>query len=219
MISVAMITMNEEKAVGKVIKDIHNAVPGAEIVIVDSSTDQTAEIATRSGAKVIKQLPPQGYGMAMDIALRAAQGDVVITLDCDDTYPVDQIPVLADYILKDGYDVVDASRLKEKPKAMPMINYLANWGFAVIASVLFLRRFYDLHSGMRAYRKSMIDKISFVKNGDAYPVELLLKPVNLGYKYKSVFIEYHERVGASKMRPLRSAWYTTVRILRSRFTK
>jgi glycosyltransferase involved in cell wall biosynthesis len=219
MISVAMITMNEEDAVGKVIKDILTVVSDADIIIVDSSRDRTAEIAEELGARVVKQIPPQGYGMAMDIALRSARGDVVITLDCDDTYPVDKIPELADYVLKDGYDVVDASRLPRKPEAMPMINYLANWGFALIASVLFMKRFTDLHSGMRAYRKSMIDQVQFVKKGDAYPVELLLKPVRLGYKYKSIFIDYKERVGQSKMRPLQSAWYTMVRILRSRFAK
>jgi glycosyltransferase involved in cell wall biosynthesis len=218
MISVAMITKNEEKAVGKVIRDILKAIPGADVIIVDSSTDQTAEIAQKEGARVVKQLPPQGYGMAMDIALRSAKGDVVVTLDCDDTYPVDQIKVIADLVLKDGYDIVDASRLEKKPEAMPVINYLANWGFALIASIFFAKRFTDLHSGMRAYRKSMIDAIEIGKKGAAYPVELLLKPIKLGYKYTSIFIDYKERIGVSKMQPFSSAYWTMKRILRARFS-
>jgi glycosyltransferase involved in cell wall biosynthesis len=211
--------MNEQDAVGKVITDIKKVVPSAEIVIVDSSKDKTAEIAEELGAKVIKQIPPKGYGPAMDLALRSATGDVIVTLDCDDTYPVDKIPVLADKILKDGFDIIDASRLKSKPKFMPWINYLANWGFAKIASVLFLKNFTDLHSGMRAYRKTMIDKLKFDNRGVSLPVELLLKPIKYGYKYDYIFIEYKERIGVSKLEPLRAAWWTVKRILGVRFCK
>ena len=90
---------------------------------------------------------------------------MVITLDCDNTYPANQIPVLAKMILEDGWDEVDASRLKSKPSAMPWINYLGNRFFALIASALFLRKVTDLHSGMRAYRKTMIDALDFETKG------------------------------------------------------
>ena len=157
-LTVAMITLNEEEAVGTVIREIRGVVPDAEILIVDSSHDQTAEIAESLGARVIKQLPPRGYGPAMDRALRAGTGEVVVTLDCDNTYPAEEIPRLARLVMDEGFDVVDGSRLKGKPGAMPWLNYLANAGFATIASVLFLRRLSDLHSGMRAYRKSLIER-------------------------------------------------------------
>ena len=93
-VTVSMITLNEERAVGKVINDIRRVVPDAEIFLVDSSKDRTAEIATELGARVFKQFPPKGYGPAMDRAVRDARGDVVVTLDCDDTYPVEEIPHL-----------------------------------------------------------------------------------------------------------------------------
>ncbi len=60
-LSVVMITMNEEGAVALVIKQIRAVAPGAEILIVDSSKDQTAEIAGALGARVIKQFPPRGW--------------------------------------------------------------------------------------------------------------------------------------------------------------
>src|SRR5690349_1904342 len=69
-LTVTMITMNEEKAIAKVIGDIRQHVPQAEILVVDSSKDRTAEIAEGLGARVIKQFPPKGYGPAMDLALR-----------------------------------------------------------------------------------------------------------------------------------------------------
>jgi glycosyltransferase involved in cell wall biosynthesis len=217
-LTVAMITRNEEKAIAKVITDIKQAVPDAEILVVDSSTDQTAEIAAALGARVVKQFPPRGYGPAMDTALRSATGRVVVTLDCDDTYPADRIPELARLVLDDGYDIVDGSRLRRKPEAMPWINYLANYGFALIASMLFGNRLTDLHSGMRAYRKTLIDELNYEAKGAALPVELLLRPLKMGKKLKVVYIEYRERVGQSTMRPLESAWWTAKRIVNVRFS-
>jgi glycosyltransferase involved in cell wall biosynthesis len=217
MITVAMITMNEEKAVGTVIRDIRAVVPDAEILIVDSSKDNTPVIAASLGARVIRQFPPEGYGRAMDLALRSASGDVVVTLDCDNTYPAGMIPVLARFVIDEGYDLADGSRLQSKPKAMPLVNYLANWGFAIIASILFLKRITDLHSGMRAYRKTMIDALKYQPNGAALPVELLLRPLKTGCKVKVVYIDYHERLGASTMKPLEGAWWTLKRILSVRF--
>lgn len=217
-LTVAMITRNEEKAIAKVIADIRAAVPEAEVLVVDSSTDRTAEVAQEMGARVIKQFPPRGYGPAMDTALRSASGKVVVTLDCDDTYPAEEIPTLARMVLEDGYDIVDGSRLKSKPQAMPWINYLANWGFAAFASLLFFRRVTDLHSGMRAYRKELIDGLKYQEKGAALPVELLLRPIKMGKKLKVVYIAYRERVGQSTMRPLQSAWWTLRRILSVRFS-
>ena len=217
-LTVAMITRNEEKAIGKVIGDIRQVVPEAEILVVDSSSDRTAEIAEELGARVIKQFPPRGYGPAMDTALRSAGGKVVVTLDCDDTYPADEIPTLARMVLEDGYDIVDGSRLRSKPAAMPWLNYVANFGFALAASLLFSRRVTDLHSGMRAYRKELIDEMKYRPTGAALPVELLLRPLKLGKRLKVVFIDYKERIGQTTMRPLQSAWWTLRRILAVRFS-
>jgi glycosyltransferase involved in cell wall biosynthesis len=216
-ITVAMITRNEVRAVAKVISDVRQVVPNAEIVIVDSSSDSTAHIAESLGARVILQLPPRGYGPAMDTALRSGQGEVVVTLDCDDTYPVDFIKPMARLIIEDGYDLVDGSRLAEKPDAMPWINYLANWFFALLASVLFFRRVRDLHSGMRAYRRGLIESLHYDVNGAALPVELLLRSIRDGYKVKEINIPYRERIGQSTMRPFQSAWWTMRRIFVSRF--
>ena len=216
-LTVAMITMNEEKAVEKVIRDIQNIVPHAGILVVDSSSDKTPEIAEKLGAEVIRQYPPKGYGPAMGTALRSAKGKLVVTLDCDDTYPVDQIPVIARLALEEHYDLVDASRLKSKPKAMPWINYFANAGFALMASLLFGKWITDLHSGMRAYRTSLFSEMDFDDHGAALPVELLLRPIKEGKRIKVHFIEYDERVGDSTMKPLQSAWWTLKRILRVRF--
>jgi len=209
--------MNEEKAIGKVVNDIKKAAPKAEILIVDSSKDNTPTIAQSLGVKVIRQFPPQGYGRAMDLALRSAKGEVIITLDCDNTYPARAIPQLADLVENKGFDLVDGSRLKHKPSAMPWINFIGNKFFAYFASLLFFKKISDLHSGMRAYKKELIDNLRCDPNGPALPVELLLRPLKLGYKIKVIYIDYFERVGTSTMLPLETSWWTIKRIIKSRF--
>lgn len=210
-----MISLNEEKAVGQVIADIRANAPEAEIVLVDSSKDRTPEIAEQAGARVIRQFPPRGYNKAMEIGLRSAKGEVIITLDCDNTYPASEIPIMAKMITDDGWDVVDASRLKSKPAAMPWSNYLGNRFFAVIASILFWRNITDLHSGMRAYRKTALDAIELDTRGTALPVELLLLPMRLGYKVTTHYIEYFDRIGTSTMRPFDAIKWSFWRIWRA----
>lgn len=218
-ISVVMITLNEEKSIKKVVSDIYNIGQGIEIVIVDSSTDKTAEIAKDLGVKVIKQFPPKGYSPAMDLALKSATRDVIVTLDCDDTYPTDQIIPFSKKIIDEGYDVVDGDRLDIKPKNMPLINYIANKFFALIASILFQKKINDLHSGMRAYKRNIIEKLPYNPKSVSLPVELILWPIRLRMKVLFCPIVYRDRIGQSKLEPLKAAWWTVVRITRARFKK
>jgi glycosyltransferase involved in cell wall biosynthesis len=221
MISVAMITMNEEKAVARVIADIRAALQDREheIVIVDSSRDSTPEIAERLGARVIRQVPPQGYGHAMARVLQECRGEVTVTLDCDGTYPADEIPRLADMVLSGDCDLVNASRLEKRPAAMPWPNYLANWLFAVTGWLLVGVRSTDLHSGMRAYSRPVIERVKVDPNGPALPVDLLLKPALMGFRIKEIFIPYGERIGETTLRRWTSTLWTFRRIFRLAFSQ
>lgn len=216
MISVAMISMNEEKAVARVIEDIRNALGGREheIVIVDSSLDRTPEIAEQMGARVLRQFPPQGYGRAMARVLAESRGEVVVTMDCDGTYPADQIASISDMVLSGECDLVNASRLERRPAAMPWANYFANWLFAVTGRILVGVKSTDLHSGMRAYSRELIERVEVDPNGPALPVELLLKPALRGFRIREVFIPYGERIGETTLQRWSSMVWTFRRILR-----
>jgi glycosyltransferase involved in cell wall biosynthesis len=220
MISVAMITMNEEKAVASVIEDIRAALGGREheIVIVDSSRDSTPRIAERMGARVIRQFPPQGYGRAMARVLEESRGEVVVTLDCDGTYPATEIPRLADMVLSGEYDLVNASRLEKRPAAMPWPNYFANWLFAITVRLLVGVKSTDLHSGMRAYSRQIIESVQVDPNGPALPVDLLLKPALAGFRIREVFIPYGERIGDTTLHRFTSTLWTFRRIFRLAFS-
>jgi glycosyltransferase involved in cell wall biosynthesis len=214
-LTVSMITMNEEGAVAKVVRDIRSVAPDAEILLVDSSKDRTAEIAQELGCRVIKQFPPQGYGPAMDRAVREASGDIVITLDCDDTYPVEVIPRLV-HLIDEGYDLVNTTRTWRRPKAMPFANFLANRVFALGARILHGLKTTDVHSGMRAYRKSMIDAVQWNPRGPALPVDMYVIPFRRGFRVIEIPIDYRERIGDTTLHRFSSTLWTFKRLWRAR---
>lgn len=211
-LTVSMITMNEEGAIAKVVRDIRAVAPDAEILVVDSSKDRTAEIAQELSCRVLKQFPPQGYGPAMDRAVREASGDVVITLDCDDTYPVEAIPELVRLVEEEGYDLVNTTRTWRRPKAMPFANFLANRFFALGARVMHGLKTTDVHSGMRAYRKSMIDAVQWVAKGAALPVDMYVIPYRRGFRVTEIPIDYRERIGTTTLHRFSSTWWTFKRL-------
>ena len=200
-LSVVMGTYNEEAAIDTVLSDIETVTGGqAEVVCVDGSSDQTPAIARDHGARVIEQ-SPQGYGVAVREAILAADRPVIVTTDCDDTYPMEQLPEFLDAI-NDGADVVSGDRLSQSPDAMPAFNRLGNRLFAVLASALVGRRVHDTTTGMRAYRREVIESIEWTEN-TGLSAELLLRPLIRGYSVREQPIEYRERAGETKLAPIR----------------
>jgi SAM-dependent methyltransferase len=214
-LTVGMVSMNEAGSVGGVIDGVRAHAPGAEVLLVDSSTDETPELARAKGARVVRQFPPRGYGPAMWRLLTEAVTDVVITLDCDGTYPADHIPKLL-RLVEEGADLVNTTRTRRRPEAMPLPNYLANRVFAETARALHGLPTTDVHSGMRAYRTSMLRALDLETNAPALPVDLLVVPARMGYRVVEVEIPYFERVGPSTLQRFDGTVWTLKRLLKAR---
>ncbi|PCR91321.1 dolichyl-phosphate hexose transferase [Natrinema ejinorense] len=200
-LSVVMGTYNEEEAIGKVLADIEDVADGkAAVVCVDGSADRTPEIAREHGATVIEQ-EPQGYGVAVRAAILEPDRPIVVTTDCDDTYPMEQLPEFL-ALINEGYDVVSGDRLYHGADAMPGFNRLGNHAFAAIASVLMGTRVHDTTTGMRAYRRDVVESIEWTEN-TGLSAELLIRPLMRGYDVREHPIEYRERAGQTKLDPLK----------------
>lgn len=201
-ISICMCTKNEEKAIERVITEFKNVLKNydLEFVITDSSKDKTPELARNLGAKVITQ-EPKGYGFALRESLLNATGDIIITTDCDGTYPVDAVPEMIS-LINQGYDIVSASRLKGKKKveAMKCLNKLGNQLFAKTVSILYNCDCTDASTGMRAFRREVIQTIEWTEN-IGLSLELFFKPAALGYKIIEISIDYKFRIGDVKLNP------------------
>lgn len=200
-LAVVMGTYNEEAAIGTVLEDIAEVTDGrAEVVCVDGSSDRTPEIAREHGATVIEQ-EPQGYGVAVRKAVLTPDRPVIVTTDCDDTYPMERLPdFLAE--INDGADVVSGDRLYYGAAEMPAMNKLGNELFALLASTLMGKRVHDTTTGMRAYRREVVQKIEWTEN-TGLSAELLIRPLARGYRVREEPIEYHERAGETTLDPFR----------------
>ena len=200
-VSVVMGTYNEVAAVGTVLSDVESVTDGrAEVVCVDGSDDGTADVARAHGATVIEQ-EPRGYGAAVEAALHASTRPVVVTTDCDDTYPMERLPAFLGAI-NAGYDVVSGDRITPGAETMPALNRLGNRAFAALATALAGKRVRDTTTGMRAYRREVVEGIRWTEN-TGLSAELLLRPLLRGYRVTELPIEYRERAGETTLDPLR----------------
>ena len=199
-VTVVMGTYDEAAAIGTVLEDVDRVTDGrARVVCVDGSSDRTPEIAREHGATVVEQAP-QGYGVAVACGLCEAERPVVVTSDCDDTYPMGALPRLLE-LVNDGADVVSCDRLYHGAEAMPRLNRLGNGLFALGASALLGTRVHDVTTGMRAYRREAIESIDWTEN-TGLSAELLLRPAMRGYRVVETPIEYRERAGETTLDPL-----------------
>jgi glycosyltransferase involved in cell wall biosynthesis len=212
-VSVVMGTYNEEEAVGTVLSDVDRVTDGrAEVVCVDGSDDRTPDIAREHGARVVEQ-EPRGYGVAVREALFQASGDVIVTTDCDNTYPMEALPRFLE-LINEGYDVVSGDRLYHGAAAMPTPNRLGNRAFALLASGLMGRRVHDTTTGMRAYRREVVRSIRWTEN-TGLSAELLIRPLMRGYEVREEPIEYDERAGETKLDPVSGGYAIAKSILKA----
>lgn len=205
-ISIVMPTFNEEKALPLVVEDIrkHTANFDTEILIVDSSRDNTPKIAAQLGVKVISQ-PPQGHGIAFRTAIQNAAHDYVITADCDNTYPMDRIPDFVSLLHDKNYDLVSGNRLgtAEVRRSMPGANLWANRMFAFVVRMLYGIPTHDVTTGMFGFRRTLIHSIPWETNY-SLPAEIIIRSSLARCRYIEVPIAYKLRVGEVTLNRWRS---------------
>ena len=173
---------NEEKKIEKTVLDIPREMAGIDevkiLVVDDGSTDQTKNLADKSGAdKIISHKRNLGVGAAFMTGIRNAismNADIVVTVDGDSQANVNDIPGLIEPILNNQFDVVIGTRfLKNIPKGYPKIKLIGNRIFTNLVSLVAGKKFTDSQTGLRAYSKEAILNISVV-NDFTYTQEVLL---------------------------------------------
>lgn len=202
-LSVVMAAMNESTAILGMIEEIKMHTPfDTEILVIDSSTDNTGALASGAGARVIKQAP-NGHGEALKTGLKAACGDIIITMDCDLTYPTHQIPQMVECITKKRVDIVSGCRLTSAlKKEMPYANKLANALFAFIVRLFFGVKTHDVTTGMFVMTKHLA-QLPW-KGNHSLPAEIIIRSHLMGKKYLEVPIDYKIRIGETTLKRWRS---------------
>jgi len=211
-VSVVMPTLNEEDGIRECIPRITEAAAElgmtTEIIVSDSSTDRTPEIAGEMGAIVVEP-DETGYGNAYHYGFEHVRGDYVVMGDADTTYDFGELPDLMEVAIERDADIVMGSRLSGeiKPGAMPPLHqYVGN-----PLLTRFLNTFYDAgvsdaHCGMRVIDADALDALDLESGGMEFASEMIMEAATRDMRIEEVPITYHERVGEATLESFSDGW-------------
>lgn len=204
MVSVIIPTKNEEGSIAGVIDETKEALDGIdhEIVIVDASIDKTPLEAVRAGAKVVKQIGSGGVGEALIQGFYWARGECVVFFDGDGTYDPKDIHKVIEPLLNDEADLVNGNRFANMEKgAMTLNNRIGNVLLTWLGNMLFHTTIKDSQSGMKAFRRSLLLRVTLWERGFPFCSEILAEASKLSMRIREVGISYKKRVGKTKLNP------------------
>lgn len=223
-ITVIIPCRNEEKIIAQTIKNVPDYVD--EIIVVDNgSTDNTRKVAKKAGAKVLTDERTKngiGYGCAIMKGLYYSGGDIVFTMDGDNTYPSYQIRGLVDYMDFNKLDFVSCSRLPLKnSKAISKTRQL---GIRVLNFAIFLLygvKVRDILTGMWALRSEIVPKLDLkMCDWNLSPEIKIAAFANKEIRFGEHHIDHFERLGEpSKQSIWKTGFGHLFYIIHRRFTQ
>ena len=194
MIDVVLPVLDEAGAIPGVIASLP---PGfAPLVVDNGSTDGSADIAREAGARVV-DAPRRGFGAACYAGLVAATSDVVCFMDCDASFDGTDLEAVAAPVLAGRAELVLGSRQAE-PGAWPLHARIAN---------RFLARRIARRAGValtdlgpiRAARRVPLIQLGLQDRRSGWPLEMVLRAAEAGWRIEEVPVAYRPRVGRSKV--------------------
>jgi glycosyltransferase involved in cell wall biosynthesis len=194
-ITILVPALNEELTIGRFVEWCRQGIAASgarvEILIVDSSTDRTPQIAQAGGARVLR-VPKRGLGRAYIDAIPHIRGHFVIMGDADCTYDFREIRPFIE-AFRAGNEFVMGSRFKGSiaPGAMPALHrYFGTPVTTFILNVIFGSRFSDIHCGMRGITRDALARMDLRSQGWEYASEMVLKSVHMGLRTAEVPIHF-----------------------------
>lgn len=221
-VTVVIPALNEEQAIGPVIKEIPiNELKKmgyeVEIMVIDNgSKDKTRYIANSHKAKVIVQ-PIKGYGNAYKAGFANATGDIIATGDADLTYPFNDLPKIIKKMEDENLDFITTDRLTNlQPGVMSRTHYFGNIVSRLITKILFGLPCKDSWSGMWIFKRSIWSKLNVKSSGMPFSQEIKIEAYKSGFKCAEVPIVYRARVGEVKFNTFKDGLGSIFHLLNKR---
>jgi len=209
-LSVVIPIYNEKDALSRLQERLEGVLEAAdfpiEIILVnDGSTDGSKEVldgVQAENLRVIHHPQNRGYGASLKTGVMAATHDWIAITDADETYPDDRIPELFTRAHEEDFDMVVGARTGANVK-VPLLRRPPKWILRRLASSLSGFTVPDLNSGLRVMRKEMVlDYLHVLPDGFSFTSTITLAALSSSRRVDYVPIDYFERSGSSKIRPI-----------------
>lgn len=212
-VTILIPAVNEQITIEEFVRWCHEGLAAAgavgEILIVDSSTDTTPELALRGGARVL-HTPRRGLGRAYIDAVPYVRGRYIIMGDADCTYDFRQLKPFID-AMRNGTQYAMGSRWKGSIEkgAMPGLHQyfgtpLTTW----ILNRLYASKFSDIHCGMRGITREALVRMGIVSQSWEYASEMVLKSVRMGLVTTEVPVTFLKDQEGRLSHHRRSGWFS-----------
>ena len=198
-ISMVIPCHNEEEGIKHLLKIIPDLVD--EVVVVDNNcSDNTAQVAREGGARVVTETIP-GYGAAHRAGIKAASGDIVVTMDGDVTYPCESIKRVVDNLITRDLDFISCRRMPDRWRDLNgLLRLIGNIVLTATTKLLFFKNILDSQSGMWVFYKKIFPRIEPISDGMGFSEEIKLRAfIREDVKAAEVPILYFDRVGESAL--------------------
>ena len=218
-VTVVIPCLNEEQGIEQVLRRMPSLVD--EVIVVDNaSTDRTAEVARSLGAEVIHE-DVRGYGRSYKKGFANAEGDIIITLDGDHSYPPEAISYLLEAFLHLEVDFLNASRFPVRDRrAMSFKHKFGNWVLSLAMSALYFRWIRDSQSGMWVFRRSILAGMHLEADSMAFSEEIKVEALkNSRIRFAEIPVQYSSRLGEIKLNPWRDGLYNLWFLVKKRLPR
>jgi glycosyltransferase involved in cell wall biosynthesis len=166
------------------------------LVVDNGSSDGSAEIALRLGARVVRE-PQRGFGAACHAGLLAARSEVVCFMDCDGSLDPRELPLVAGPVLAGERELMLGARRPEHG-AWPLHACLANRMLALELRRRTGVRLTDLGPMRAAPRRALLG-LALRDRRFGYPLEMVLRAAAAGWRVGETEVGYRARAGRSKV--------------------
>ncbi len=194
-IAVLIPCYNEEKTIGKVVRDAAAALPDAAVYVYNNnSTDRTEQEALAAGA-IVRREYQQGKGNVIRRMFREIDADCYIMVDGDDTYPMDEAPKLAQKVLEMNADMVVGDRLSSTyftENKRPFHNF-GNTIVRDSINRLFDCEIKDIMTGFRAFSYDFVKTFPILSKGFEIETEMTIHAVYNNMQIDNVIVDYRDR--------------------------
>lgn len=218
--------LNEEKNVTKTVREcfsLKDYVMEVFVVLDSKTTDNTAAVAKKAGAKIIHTGKWRGKGYALKKALRHATGEYIVQIDADYQFMPRDIPKMIK-ALENGADVALATRYRKGARLENnSVTPLRRFGIVIIAlatSIFAKTLLTDVLAGFKAFKADVLKNIKYNSDHYGYEAEEVIRAAQKGYKIVEVPVMYKKRIlGASKLSPFKDGFLFLETIIKTGFSR